>query len=211
MDKISKLIEEGEKLLKSNPYDEGHDLTHHQNVWENAQDIAKNINIPYDKNTLHIASIWHDVVTTEIKDRNFKDRNKITEKTCIYLGNLMRTEELTENLIERTILAIRYHDTKSKPVNTEGKILYDADKLEMLNVNRWKRILGAIKKGSMPKIKLMLYKKFGKYWLKRLKSKYNFDYTRRLHDNKVKLLLNNQEAQTMAKELGEDLKSILSG
>lgn len=211
MDKFLKIIVVGERFLKSNPYDEGHDLTHHQNVWKNAQDIAKNINIPYDKNALYISSIWHDVVTTNIKDRNFKDRNKITEKTCQYLENLMKAEGLKEDLIEKTIMAIRYHDTKSKPVNTEGKILYDADKLEMLNVSRWKRILGAIKKGRMPKIKLMLYKKFGKYWLKRLKSKYNFDYTRKLHENKVKLILNNQEAQTMAKELGEDLKSILRG
>ncbi len=209
--KINKIINEAKRLLQENPYDEGHDLTHHLEVWGNAQDIANNINIEVDKDALYIACMWHDVVITDIEDRNFKQRGRIVDSTSNYLEGLLRKDGFSDSFIDKTILAIRLHEYKRKPTTVEGKILYDADKLEYIGLNRWKRIFHTLKTGKMSKIKFFIYKQAGKRYLKHLKEKYHFDYTRELHDERVKLILQDKEARQMAKELGENLESILVG
>lgn len=211
MNNITSVIQKAKDFLINNPYDEGHDLYHHLAVWKNAQHIARHIKESADIKSLHIACFWHDVVTTPIENRNFKDRDKMTIKTAEYLQKLMLELGCNKDLIERTIIAVCEHDLNSRPTTIEGKILYDADKLEFLNVKRWIKILDALKTGKMVKIKLFLYKKAGKRWISKLKRMYNFDYTRKLHDKKVNEILNNSTANKIAADLGEDLRKILIG
>lgn len=203
------MINEAKKFLQQNPYDVGHDLVHHQNVWRTAQDIARNISIPADLRALKIASFWHDVVTTQIQNRNFKGRDKITLQTAGYLENLMQSLGFESEFIEKVIIPVKTHEIRNKQTTIEARILYDADKLEWLNVQRWKRLLSALKTGRMAKIKLFLYKKIAKRWLKKLRRLYNFDYSRKLHDQRVQIILNSEEARRMAKDLNEDLKKML--
>jgi HD superfamily phosphodiesterase len=59
---IKPLLSEAERLLKTNPRDDIHDLSHHQRVLDNVQEISKSLDQPVDKNVLQVATMWHDVM-----------------------------------------------------------------------------------------------------------------------------------------------------
>lgn len=211
MNNIEQVISKSKKLLDANPYDEGHTFQHHEQVWTNAKKIIKHEKLAIDKIALQIACLWHDVLVNNVKDRNFIGRSSIIVDTCRYLSSLMNQLNFDQETIDKTTTAIGEHERRSIPKSLEGKVLWDADKLEWLSLKRWKKIYQSYKSGKMSKLRLFLYKKAGKIWLKTLKNRYNFESTKKIHDQKIKQLLNNKDIQLMAKEFGEDLNKVLIG
>ena len=63
------------------------------------------------------------------------------------------------------VLAIKYHGFNQQPVNNEGKVLWDADKLEGLNLDRWQRLVTAVRQRDI--------------------GNWQFDYSRQLHDKRI--------------------------
>jgi len=57
---IKPLLKEAEQLLKKNPRDDIHDLSHHQCVWSNVQTLIKSIKKPVNLDVLQVATMWHD-------------------------------------------------------------------------------------------------------------------------------------------------------
>ncbi len=207
MKNVPKIIQRAETLLKEHPYDVGHDLEHHLEVWKLAQDIANHIEEKVDYDALQLAVMWHDVVTLEKFDNTFKDRDRITEKTADELEELLKKEKFTKSFISKVILAILHHGFEDQQVNTEGEILYDADKLSALDVTRWIKLFDAAKAGRLSPVSVEAYKKSGKKWISTMRGKLHFQYSKNLHDRMIKALLKDEKAIAIAKTAGWDLKS----
>jgi hypothetical protein len=211
MTDINKIVNTAKELLEKESYDEGHDWIHHQQVWDNAKQIVDKEKIEVDKVALQVACYWHDVMVENVPDKNFRNRGNIIDNTCKYLEKLMSDLEFEPDTITKTLTAIKEHERKSVPKTTEGKVLWDGDKLEWLSCRRWLKIYQSFKDKKMSKLKMFLYKRAGKLWLKTLRKRYSFDYTRQLHDQRVQEILHNKQILAIADEFGENLTSILLG
>jgi HD superfamily phosphodiesterase len=76
--------------------------------------------------------LWHDAARTQ----GFTDGHEEE-------GALMAKKDLVEHSVdeetaERAYAAIRFHKSSSSPTTIEGKIIRDADKLDIFAVERWK-------------------------------------------------------------------------
>lgn len=78
-------LKEAERLLALQEYDSAHDLAHHQSVYKTASEIGKQIDEDYDTHVLHIACMWHDVVSKKYDAMNHKE---VTADTAQYLKTL---------------------------------------------------------------------------------------------------------------------------
>lgn len=135
------LIREAQKRLIENPRDLfAHDITHLHRVAQLALLICKNIEEKPDEDIVEIVAWWHDV---DIKEELSGDE-RIKDKTAEYLSSKFEGDE------EMKIFeAINNHEFGSRPTLLEGKILYDADKVELVSLERIKNIREAIEAGLM--------------------------------------------------------------
>lgn len=202
------IVEEAKKLLVKNPFDSGHDLAHHEAVWQTAKDIMLHIEEKVDSDALKIACYWHDAVLIEMelyKSKNARENKRRVDYTAEYLKKRMQELEFEKSFISRTVSAVQYHEYNRKPRNTEGKILYDADKLEVVGFERIKRMLQAVAQKKMSNLKLKLYIKTGKIWIKTLRSKFYFDYSMLLFDHRMKTLQHKLENDKKSRELAASI------
>ncbi len=202
------LINKAKSLLKLHQYDVAHDLSHHERIWENAQKILKNENISVDEDALQTACFWHDIVLEpkhETEDRQLHI-NEILE----YLKLCMQEEKFS-NKFQITVLdAIRDHGfEKKRQLNPEGEVLFDADKLDALSPERYKKIIAAIKHKQLSKIKAFMYTQAAKLWLRTMRKRYHFETSRNIHDQKIERLLADKETIQFAKELGIDIPRLV--
>ncbi|MBD3280400.1 hypothetical protein GF389_02660 [Candidatus Dojkabacteria bacterium] len=181
-------IKKATKLLKTMPLDAGHDLSHHERVRDLAFEILKqlpeNLRNQVDKDTLEVAAMWHDV---QIKKA---ERNK-------YLPGL-------------AIKAIENHEFWDRPKTIEGKLLYDADKLDALSIERGRQIFKGIKRREISESRKQLYIRIGKFWLKHMRDRLHFDYSKQLYDKSLKELSINPEVEKLAEGIDIDIKTINS-
>lgn len=212
------LISEAKQKLTNNPYDAGHNLTHAEAVWATAQDIVSHL--PLDPGSKHqtdpgsyvnsdalkIACYWHDVVVNP-PDKLHPAGENVADTTA-HLEIRLQSLNFPLAFICLTADAVRYHQFNDKPVNLEGQILWDADKIEALNLDRWLNAKRAVDEGKMSPSKLDSYINTALEWLKVLRSKYHFDYSRWLFDERLKILTSNPELQTLAREKGINLKTL---
>lgn len=181
MNQVKKLelIIEAQNYLINNPQDALHDITHHYRVWVNAQTIIKeehldNVNL----DIIEIICWWHDVDNPNIP----KDSNRRTaELTALYIANQFEEKE-SEIIFD----SIKNHEFGSTPTYIEGKVLQDADKLELLSRDRVNWALENLKAGKISKDWLVTTAKGVKdNWFPKMLDKYNFQYSRQYHINQV--------------------------
>ena len=210
MANINNIVQEAKRLLKKQPYDVAHDLAHHEGVWKTAREVVKGAKISVDFKALKIAAFWHDVVVDAKKQqRKLGERNVITREACGRVAGLLRENDFSKDFIEKVVLAIEYHGFSQRPVNNEGKVLWDADKLEALNWQRWKKIYGSFKHGEMDKEQFGRYVEAGKRFFKNMRQRYNFDYSRKLHDKRLEDLLGNKRAVGVMQQIGREFFELL--
>lgn len=203
--KTRKTIKEAERLLSIRMYDAAHDLAHHKSVYTTAKDIAKRISENYDTHILEIACMWHDVI---VKDYKETDHKEVTKDTADYLKDFMLDIGFTPAQANVAYGAVRHHEFDDTPVNTEGKILFDADKLDNLNLDRMRRFIASDKAGAVPKWKIKAYVKGGTAIVKQTRDKLHFDYSKQLFNKKVDELWDNEEVLRYAKNYDLDIEDI---
>ena len=137
LNKFYKLIEVAQKVLAENPYDLGHDLNHHYNVYDNVYHIILNENIiKINWDLVTVAAWWHDVD----RDNNKHPRFTLAAKSL----------SIDDEVLEQIINIINTHSfTDRRSQSIEGKVLFDADKIEYANPTRWIHIDKAIIEGKM--------------------------------------------------------------
>lgn len=120
------------KSLYKGFYDVIHDWEHSERVAVNARLIADNIGYK-DKAFLELCALWHDAARTQ----GFTDGHE--EEGAIMARKDLLARGADEKLADRVYEAIRFHKSTSNPTTVEGKILRDADKLDIFTVRRWKK------------------------------------------------------------------------
>lgn len=182
--KTREVIDRARFLLKSQIYDAGHDINHHERVWKLAEDITRNINDPVDMGILKISCFWHDVLIKEYSAPQKKHR-LITYDTAQYLKDFMVKINFSKYDSQKAYLAVKHHELNDKPANIEGKVLFDADKLDAFNKRRseW---YAKTRQGRSWRVKVFLLKSglFRMY----VKKKFHYEYSRKIFEEKVKSL-----------------------
>jgi HD superfamily phosphodiesterase len=203
--KAKYLLKEAEEFLNTKAFDAAHDLSHHQEVWANAQRIKVEAKEKVDLVALQIAAMWHDVVV----GRKKLNRNKIKQQTAAYVEKRMQALSFPVNTISKAKTAILQHSEKDIQTIVESKILADADKIEWTSAARFQRLYQEITTGRLKKIKIFAYKKMFKNNFKKLSDKMHFKISQKIFQEKTKLLMKNQEIKKIVTKLGEDLETLL--
>ncbi|MBN1332069.1 hypothetical protein JW978_04270 [Candidatus Dojkabacteria bacterium] len=191
------IINEAKKLLQENPLDAGHDLSHHERVNELALDIAKQIgDKKLDLDVLEIASMWHDVQLKEGLD--------LSDYLKARLYELKFGERFTAKVAE----CIRSHSFNQDPELLEAQILYDADKLDTLSIERGRKVAKSLLNRDMDGARKQIYINVGKAWIKEMRQKLHFDVTKRIYDERVKTILQSKEVDKLAQRLEIDISEV---
>jgi len=121
------------KDLYSGFYDVIHDWSHSERVAANARLIADSIGYEGDKEFLELCALWHDTARTKGVVMGHEEEGAVMAR-----DDLMQ-HGLDKQIAESAYTAIRFHKSSSKPTTIEGKIIRDADKLDIFTVARWKK------------------------------------------------------------------------
>ena len=128
------MIEEVKRIVSEKLSCSAHDLDHTFRVYNNCIRISKDVD-KVDLEVLKYAALLHDIARVEEDNDN---SGKIDHSL---LGAEQAREILTklgknEEFIEKVCSAIKTHRYRNnlKPQTIEGKILYDADKLDVIGI-----------------------------------------------------------------------------
>ena len=163
---LTSIILTAQKELIEKPFDLAHDISHHYRVYEYCLKIirAEDLNVNYD--VLTICSWWHD-----LEDRKGEKVLKLT--------TTLKRYECKKDFIKKIIKVIREHSFCKKPTTLEGKILFDADKLEYVNPFRLAWFKQAVKDGFIKKRKYFEYLRQWQERIKKLGKLLNFSYSQK--------------------------------
>jgi HD superfamily phosphodiesterase len=161
-------------ILREKSFDPIHAVEHHQKTWENVQWIVNNEGLEksVDFGVLRLAAWWHDV------DRGKANETESFEKYC-------EDSNISPILVNKVTEVINEHSFGQLQNSLEGKILYDADKLEYVSILRVETLLEMNKEGKIDN-KVFDYYKIE--WAKRInkvKGSLNFVSTRIRFNNEL--------------------------
>jgi len=171
--KKKELIKEAKYYLTNTPRNLLHGLDHAKRVWKNALTIISEEKISnIDLDILEILCYWHDVYIPELEESS--DYSKITTLTAQYLA-----KKFPKNQQEKIFDSINNHEFGSKPNFLEGKVLQDADKLDVITKIRFNEAIKAIKTGDETKEGILKIMKLVKNkWLPIFSDKLHFQYSK---------------------------------
>jgi len=116
-----------------NYYDNGqdilHDLSHSDRVAELAKQIAEAVNYN-DTDILEVCAFWHDVARTRGVEPH-------EEAGAVMARDDLLSRRASEEDANKAYEGIRFHKSTAQPTTIEGKIVRDADKLDIFTVSRW--------------------------------------------------------------------------
>jgi HD superfamily phosphodiesterase len=118
------------KKLYEEFYDVIHNWDHSVRVAANASMIADNIGYE-DKDFLTLCALWHDAARTRGVVEGHEEAGALLAKKDLL------DHGFDKESAERAYTAIRFHKSSSVPTTIEGKIIRDADKLDIFEVKRW--------------------------------------------------------------------------
>lgn len=197
MDKKTQIINEAITVLQERPLDAGHDLTHHKRVAQLSVQIAGLLNNPdINKEALEIAAMWHDVHPAD------------TTSLITYLKSRLVSCRFPQEEISLIIECIATHSFYEEPTVIEAQILYDADKLDALTIERGTMIARSIMKREVSASKKLIYVTTGKVWLKEMRERLHFKITKEMFNKRIKTLLNSKEIESLALKLELDINDI---
>jgi hypothetical protein len=123
---------------------------------------------------------WHDIEMQQSKDHT----HEAVVVTAHYLGSNFEGKE--KKIIIDSIIN---HEFKLKPKFLEGKVLQDADKLDILTAERSTKIKEAVDAGLVDEAFYQQCINTAKEWLPQMPLLYNFDYSRRVHERRLRRTL----------------------
>lgn len=109
-----------------------HDLRHSERTSENARLIASEVGYE-DPDFLEVCAYWHDAARTKGISEGHEEAGAIMARDDLLQRGASQEEA------ERIYEAIRFHKSTDSPTTIEGKIIRDADKLDIYAVERWKK------------------------------------------------------------------------
>ena len=123
-----------DSIVKAKSYYDGfedilHDLAHSERVAELAKQIAKAVSYK-DTDILELCAFWHDVARARGVEPHEEAGATLARDDLLVRG---ATNEEANKIYE----AIRFHKSTAQPQTIEGKIIRDADKLDIFTVSRW--------------------------------------------------------------------------
>src|SRR5258706_15725276 len=88
---VKSAVKAAQKSLTETPWDAGHDLSHHEAVWENCLMIIRSEHLEdqIDLGVLHVAVMWHD----------FERDEKVPQKTIAILQKTGVSQEFIDKVI----------------------------------------------------------------------------------------------------------------
>jgi hypothetical protein len=100
------------------------------------QEFLRNFNV------IILAAFWHDTGQSDAKDTS-KWHHKISERLFIKYAKHYNIDEPTKTIVRKVILSHRNRGASSDfiPKTQLEKAFFDADKLDILNIKRTKRLL----------------------------------------------------------------------
>ncbi len=122
---MNKIVKEAISILGTNPYDAAHGVPHHNVVWNNVLWIIREEHLTVDREALEIAAWWHDV------DKGTTHDPRLIE--------VLRLHDVPQNRIDSIMALMNQHSFGDVQTTLEGKVLFDADKLEYVSLARWKK------------------------------------------------------------------------
>ena len=128
------IINDAKKLLKKSN-DKYHDTNHTKAVVANAKLLQK-FYPGTSKEIIIISAWWHDV------GRLYQQQGHEKISAELVIKELQKFN-YKKDFIESVFKAIESHNWNANPQTIEGKIIRDADKLDFININRWKRAIRA--------------------------------------------------------------------
>lgn len=172
------LIKKAQVNLVEYPQNYAHEITHHYRTWLNAKEIMLDVYEPFNVDLVELICWWHDV---KVPNLDYNNKN-IAQVTAEYLAKKVSDED--KDIVYDSI---KNHEFLSSPQYIEGKILQDADKLEILSAERFRKVIDAIKCGLMDKdsfykASVNIYNE----WLPKMPKMYNFDISREMHAARLK-------------------------
>lgn len=143
---ISNAVKTIKESLMNDPFDAAHDFDHHLRVYRGCQKIAKAEHLSVNWKVLTIAAWGHDL------GGRTGDETKRLEK-------ILAGYKYPQEFINRVLSVIREHSFGKKQDTLEGRVLYDADKLEYVSSARLTSFLIAAKKGLLSDTAVFSYKR----------------------------------------------------
>lgn len=120
------------KSLYDGFYDVIHDWQHSERVAGNALVLADELGYE-DKDFLKLCALWHDAARTQ----GFTIGHE--EEGALMAQSDLLARGVSADIAARAYETIRHHKSSSSPTSIEGKIIRDADKLDIFTVARWQK------------------------------------------------------------------------
>lgn len=109
-----------------------HDVHHSERVANYAKQIAENIGYE-DDGILEVCAFWHDAART-------KGIEPHEEAGAIMARDDLLSRGASADVAEKAYEGIRFHKSSASPTTIEGKIIRDADKLDIFTLSRWEAV-----------------------------------------------------------------------
>lgn len=169
-----KLIQEAQNHLINQPQDLLHEVTHHYRTWEIAQEVGLSITEKFNWDVLEVICWWHDVQLPECEIPKGK---RIVNVTATYLK-----EKVDQKVRDVVFDSITNHEYGSKPNYIEGKILQDADKLDLLSPERIRLGIEAVENGLYSRKKAIeVFEMITEEWIPNLPNTFHFKESNNLY------------------------------
>lgn len=134
MSESQNLISFAQSYLKRRPFDIVHDLEHHQLVMTNCVEIIKREQVPIDKDIILTSAWWHDV------EKSYQTANS-SDSTIIFFRKTAQELHADSDFIDQCCLTIAQHSFSQSQTTIEGRVLFDADKIEYVNDIRISKLI----------------------------------------------------------------------
>jgi hypothetical protein len=134
--KFADLVKRGQGTV-AQVKDPAHGLRHMQNVFANAMEIQKELEIDHlevNSSIADVAAIWHDT-------GRFEDPAEHETLSALWAHNEALKTGFSLETATKIFDAIYHHKWSDKPKTLEGNIVRDADKLDFLDGERWRKRL----------------------------------------------------------------------
>jgi HD superfamily phosphodiesterase len=189
---VENLVLKARALLSENPYDSLHATSHHQQVWDNCLRIVNEEGLVVDTDVLRVAAWWHDVERGSEEAKLLKDA--------------LREVGASQDFGQRVMEVIGGHSFGQDQGSLEARVLYDADKLEYLSIERAESLLRDFENGTIGTERFVDYKS---EWAKRIKlvrGSLHFESSRARFDGNLKGFIEHAKSNP---ELAEFVSAVI--
>ncbi|MBL8014576.1 MAG: hypothetical protein JNK26_00085 [Candidatus Doudnabacteria bacterium] len=196
-----KLITQAQEYLVANPQDPMHEITHHYRTVNLAKMILQSgeLSVKVDPDLVEVICWWHDV---KIPGVDYPKGKKVVDVTAEYLRELVPSD--LKDIVYDSIVN---HEFGSTPKYTEGMVLQDADKLEILSEPRVDVVMDHVRAGLIDRNRILTtLSGVRNDWLPKMLDRYHFKTSRDYHQKHLPTFLRYLDSAESELRLSEEFK-----